>query len=425
MKTRQHTINNRFFGLKPSSTLAINEKSKQLVSQGKEVTRLGLGQSPFPVPQTVVAALQQHAHEKDYLAVSGLPELRTSIAGHLSRSRNKDYSMDQVFVGPGTKELLFLFQIIYDGVLVLPAPSWVSYAPQAQLAGTPTAWVSTDIDHGWRIQPDELEKVCQQNANQRLVMILNYPNNPAGTTYNAEQLQAIAEVARKYQMIIIADEIYWELTFDDHPASIISYYPEGTIISTGLSKWCGAGGWRLGAFAFPEELFWIRDALAIIASESFSAVAAPIQYAAITAFDGNEEITRYLKNCRKVLKAILDHAVITLKKGGIQAVGAEGGFYILADFNEKVDTFLKSGIHNSAQLSTTMLEDIGIAALPGTDFGLQPQNLVLRLAMVDFDGKAVLDAMAEDIEIDQHFLKSHLPKVFHAPQKMVDWLHQM
>ena len=116
------------------------------------------------------------------------------------------------------------------------------------------------------------------------VLILTYPDNPTGLTYSSEELKALSEVARKHQIIIISDEIYGRTDFNDSHCSMARYYPEGTIISTGISKWAGAGGWRLGFFVFSKELSWLREAMTNIASETYTSVSAPIQYAACSAF---------------------------------------------------------------------------------------------------------------------------------------------
>ncbi|KKL25743.1 hypothetical protein LCGC14_2402240 [marine sediment metagenome] len=125
---------------------------------------------------------------------------------------------------------------------------------------------------------------------------MNYPGNPDGNSYSAYELEAIARVARKHHILILSDEIYGETKYDGDHVSISKYYPEGTIVSGGLSKWCGAGGWRLGTFIFPKELDWLREAMCVIASETYTTVSAPIQCAAITAFRGAPSIEHYLEN---------------------------------------------------------------------------------------------------------------------------------
>ncbi|MEQ8664016.1 MAG: aminotransferase class I/II-fold pyridoxal phosphate-dependent enzyme, partial [Gammaproteobacteria bacterium] len=295
-------------GMRPSATIAINERSKALRAAGRTIYGLGLGQSPFPVPDIVQQALREHAHEKDYLPVRGLPALREAIVAYYRRTQGLEYRPERVLVGPGTKELMFLTQLTYYGDLLIPSPSWVSYAPQARIIGRNLHWLPTAIETGLGVTPEALERLCAAEPDTPRLLIINYPGNPTGMVYAPAQLEAIAAVARHYRVLVLADEIYGGLTFDGEHVSIARYYPEGTIISNGLSKWCGAGGWRLGAFVFPESLAWLNEALVAVASETFTATSAPIQYAAVTAFERHDAIERYLERSRAILAALCDHA---------------------------------------------------------------------------------------------------------------------
>lgn len=418
-------LNKNISGLKPSATLAINEKSLQMLLEGKEICRLGLGQSPFPVPESVVNTLQSHASKKDYLPVSGLPALRTAVAGHLNRGRVTSFKADNVLIGPGSKELLFILQMAFSGELLLPAPSWVSYAPQAELLGLEVTWLPTSLDDGWRLQPEILDDYCERNGRHPRLLILNYPNNPTGTSYSDEWLAELAVVARKHELLVIADEIYWELSFDDNPGSVVRHYPEGTILSTGLSKWCGAGGWRLGAFAFPDELATLRNAMATIASETYSAVSAPVQYAAVTAFAGNAELDDYLHHSRRVMQFILSAFANALRDAGIQCAPAEGGFYLMPDFSNFRVELEKQGIADGTMLANRILQDTGIASLPGSDFGLSDDALILRFALVDFDGGAALTASGfkgKAQALDASFMPTHAPALNKALSELLHWI---
>ncbi|MFW5710084.1 MAG: pyridoxal phosphate-dependent aminotransferase, partial [Bacteroidota bacterium] len=287
-------INLNVRGLHPSATLAINEKSNQLIREGKTIHKLGLGQSPFPVPDRIVKALEDNAFQKDYLPVRGLGELREAVASFNKRTQKIDCKADDIIIGPGSKELIFLLQLVYYGDLIIPTPSWVSYAPQARIVGRHVQWVQTMKDNNWRLSGEQLEMICRTDPNRPRIVILNYPSNPTGCTYPIERLKLLAKVARKYKVVLISDEIYGLMHHNAQHVSVARFYPEGTIISNGLSKWCGAGGWRLGTFTFPSTLHWLRDAMAIVASETFTATSAPIQYAAITAFEGGDDIDEYL-----------------------------------------------------------------------------------------------------------------------------------
>ncbi|MGD8938019.1 MAG: aminotransferase class I/II-fold pyridoxal phosphate-dependent enzyme, partial [Gammaproteobacteria bacterium] len=170
--------------LSTSATLAINERSNQLHNAGKKLYRLGLGQSPFPVPDPVVEALKNNAHQKDYLPVQGLLALRHAVSEYYSRKYNIIADADSVLIGPGSKELLFILQLVYYGDLVIPAPSWVSYMPQAQIIGRHIRWISTSKENNWLLMPEELEKLCQEDPYRPRLLILNYPSNPTGATYS-------------------------------------------------------------------------------------------------------------------------------------------------------------------------------------------------------------------------------------------------
>lgn len=412
--------------LGPSATLAINERCAQLAGAGRAVFRLGLGQSPFPVPKVVVEALRQHAAEKDYLPVNGLPALREAVARYHRRRHALDCSAEQVVIGPGSKQLLFLLQAIHAGVLLLPTPSWVTYAPQAHALGRDIVTIHTRQSERWRLTPEALAVSCRSCADHSGVLILNYPDNPTGVTYRAEELAALAVVARRYRLIVVADEIYGELDFAGQHVSMAAHYPEGAIVSAGLSKWCGAGGWRLGTFLFPRELAWLQSAMQALASESHSAVSAPVQFAAVRAYEGGAIIDRYRESSRRCMSALLSWSVNRLRAAGLAIVEPQGGFYFLADFGALAAGLQARGIRTSRELCESLLEETGVALLPGTDFGRADYELLARAACVDFDGARALDALWDRASaVDEKFLREHCAPVVEAIERLVAWCHQV
>ncbi len=412
-------------GLPVSATLGINERSNRLIAEGRKVYKLGLGQSPFPVPLPVVEELQANAHQKDYLPVRGLPALQEAVAGYYQRTQNLNIQPKHVLIGPGSKELMFILQLVYYGDLVIPTPSWVSYAPQAQIAGRHVHWLPTRRDNRWLLTPDELEKLCAKDPSKPRVVILNYPNNPTGCSYTDEELAALAEVARKYRIIMLSDEIYGELNFEGAHTSIARYYPEGTIISSGLSKWCGAGGWRLGTFAFPANLEWLVEGMSVVASETFTATSAPIQYAAVRAFRGGPRIEAYLSHSRRILKTLNDHVLARFVASDVFVAPPQGAFYMLPDFTAHSGKLQARGITTSTELCERILEETGVAFLPGTAFGRPEQELTARIALVDFDGAKAL-AAAERTPLHEtlpeDFLSTHCFKMVEAIDLICDWL---
>jgi len=412
-------------GLNQSATLAINERCARLHQEGHDVFRLGLGQSPFPVAEPVVAELRTNAHQKNYLPVKGLPLLRETVAGYHRRQEGVEYSADDVLIGPGSKELMFLVQLVYYGDLVIPTPSWVSYAPQANIIGRHIRWVPTCFEDGWRLTPAGLEELCRTDPTRPRILILNYPNNPSGTTYKLEELQALAEVARRYRVILLSDEIYGEVQFDGQHQSIARYYPEGTIISAGLSKWCGAGGWRLGTFTFPRSLRWLLDAVSVVASETYTSTSAPIQHAAVRAYEGGLEIERYLSNSRRILGTLARTLSQRLGQAGVQLPTPQGGFYLFPAFTPFREALLQRGITTNVEFCERLLDETGVAILPGSEFGRPASELTARMAFVDFDGARAL-VNAEQTPLDRDlpgdFAETHCPRVITAIDRLCDWL---
>lgn len=417
-------LNVRGMGL--SATLAIKERCKAIAAEGRNVIDFGLGQSPFPVPDSVVEALRVAAPEKDYLAVKGLPALRETIAEFHRKTDQVEATADNVIVGPGSKELMFILQVAFYGEILLPSPCWVSYIPQSRIIGRNHHLVDSDYNTRWKITPESLRStIAEVNDDDRpRLLILNYPSNPTGLTYDESELKALAEVARKYHLIVLSDEIYGQLHHAGNHISIGRFYPEGTIVSSGLSKWCGAGGWRLGTFVFPPDLRWLCDAMAAIASETYTSVCAPIQYAAIHAFRTDVFIERYLWHARRILAALADHSVKTLSDAGIRVPKPDGGFYLFLDFSPLRDRLQQRGITTSRQLCEALLNEAGVAILPGASFARPSTELTARLSYVDFDGARALSA-SETVPLDEQlpsdFCTHNCDRVLDGMRRIAEW----
>ena len=422
------SLNLNVRGMPLSATLYINELSNKLKQQGKKVYKFGLGQSPFPVPKVVVDELRINAFQKDYLEVIGLKPLREAVAEYHSRRNDIHCGADSVLIGPGSKELMFLLQFVYYGELVIPTPSWVSYAPQAKIIGRQIAWIKTKEENKWRLLPEELHHICEKDNYRPRIVILNYPSNPTGVSYSSEELQELADVARRHRVILLSDEIYGELTFKGDHCSIASYYPEGTILSGGLSKWCGAGGWRLGTFTFPDSLSSLMNGMAAVASETFTSTSAPIQYAAIKAFGGGIEIERYLWNARKILSALAKHTHNFLSNGGIECPKPDGAFYLFLNFKNFSEKLKSRNLFTGMDLTTRLLEDTGVALLPGSVFGRPEEEYTARLSYVDFDGAKVM-AAAETIRpedpIPDDFINAHCSHLLGGIKAIVGWIKSL
>ena len=246
--------------------------------------------------------------------------------------------------------------------------------------------------------------------NQNLIFFMNSPNNPSGTV--CKNLKEIAEVSKKYKLIILSDEIYSQLTFDNQYRSISNFYPESTIVSTGLSKWCGAGGWRLGFFAIPDQLKVLKNSLKILSSETFTSVSAPIQYAAIEAYKGDH--SAYLNTVRKILSFAGNYVYENLKSNVINVTKPEGGFYLFPEFkNAKFST--------SSEMCNDILNKTGVALLPGSDFGLDSNKMIARLSYTDFDGSNFLKNTVGSKNLDKAALEKYAPNIVEGVIKIKKW----
>jgi aspartate aminotransferase len=284
----------------------------------------------------------------------------------------------------------------------------------------------THPENDWKLIPFQLEKLCESDPKRPRIVIINYPSNPTGSTYTEEELKALAVVARKYKLIILSDEIYGKLHHEGLHRSIVPYYPEGTIFSGGLSKWCGAGGWRLGMFVFPECLRWLSDAMSVIASETFTSTSAPIQYAAVGAFQQDPSIDKYLTIVRLILKTLGNKLYQMLTKAGVKVVPPKGGFYLFPDFSNFAVKLRAKGIRTSDELCEKLLNETGVAILPGREFGRPKYEYTARLAYVNFDGHRALEAATQLIDkrqpIDEAFLRDYCNEPITAIKLMCAWL---
>lgn len=392
--------NRKINPIKPSPTLVINDTCKRLKSEGRDVYNLGLGQSPFPIPKQVVNALKNNAHEHSYLPTKGLPSLITEVKNYYQREFDINVDEDQIMIGPGSKELLFLFQLVEDWTVLLPTPCWVTYGPQARIFNNVIRKIHAKSSEGWKLNPYDLEQACiETNDSCRpRMLLLNSSNNPTGQVYSKDELKQIANVARKYDLVILSDEIYSKLTYGQDYYSIYSFYPEKTVISSGLSKWCAAGGWRLGTFVFPKQLKHIQYSMLAIASESFSSVCSPVQYAAVEAFKSN--FKDYLMKVNKVLDMLSSHCATKLQEVNVITSKPQSGFYLFADFSNYRSKFFKRGIYTSDELCKTLLEETGVAIIPGSACERNSSELSARIAFVNFNGEPILDFHDPDIFID-------------------------
>ena len=302
----------------------------------------------------------------------------------------------------------------FNGDIILPAPSWVSYAPQANIASNKVHWIQTSADNNWFPTAIELEKKIKSIKNKNIILILNSPNNPSGTICN--NLRELSKVAKRYKIIILSDEIYTDLKFDKKYESISKYYPEGTCITGGLSKWCGAGGWRLGFFAAPKQLSLLMESIKVLASETFSTVNSPVQYAAVEAYKGNYD--DFKLKTTNILQAVGMYVWENLSSNKILINQPQGGFYLMPEFiNKKYET--------SSDLCVAVLKETGVALLPGSAFGFRPNKMLVRLSFTDFDGSRFLKNVTYSNDISKSDIEKYAPNVVAGVKILSNWAKKL
>jgi aspartate aminotransferase len=409
-----------------SETLLINEVSKFKEDSGETIFKFGFGQSPFFPPQHVIDRLKEYAHRKEYAAVQGIAALREAVAKFHNHYDGLSIKPENVIVGPGSKILIFsILSAFKKADVLVVTPSWVSYEPQTKLAKLNCIRIHTRFEQRWRLTPELIDQACANRDNSiPAVLIFNYPGNPDGLSYNENELKLLSECFRRHNILVISDEIYGLLNHENNHLSLAQFYPEGTIVTGGLSKWCGAGGWRLGVALFPSQLDpKLKETIIGIASETYSCAAAPVQFAAIEAYQIDKRCEKFLDLQRQILSCAGKYMHSQLQEAGVNVHAPQGAFYLNPDFEPFREKLAARGITTSEALCASLLKEQCVAILPGTSFGYPSNQLVARIAYVDFDGTKALEG-AENYgkSLDQEFLNQYCPKIVEGTQRMVAWL---
>lgn len=399
--------------------------------EGRDMTHFGFGESPFSVHPKLCDAFAGSVRHKSYLPGLGLPQLRENIAAYYQKHADYDFSAARIAVGPGSKELIYHLLYVLEGPVILPAPSWVSYAPQAILHGRAIHFVRTKRQDGYRMSAAALAAALAGIHAPQKILIINSPGNPTGQVYNREELKALAAVCCKHNVIVISDEIYAQTDFTA-PMSpgLAAYCPQQVLITAGLSKAYGAGGWRLGfAAAAHDSLLPVFNALAVVISETFSCVCAPLQYAACLAYSDDEEIKSHIRACATAHAAVVFHTARRLRECGLYCADGQGGFYLFPNFDDFGEKLRARGIMTAADLASVLLDECAIAALPADDFGLPTQELALRFAPMDYDGDGLLHAIAKSGGDPAAVIPAHaatfIPRVVAGCERLKQWLDKI
>jgi aspartate aminotransferase len=367
-----------------SPTLAINEAVQARRAAGEQVLHLGFGEAGLPVAPGLAEVLADAHVRNGYGPVAGSPQARAAAAGWFTR-RALPTEPDQILFAPGSKPLLFALLAAIGGDVVLPCPAWVSYAAQTALLGRRVISVPIPAQAGGIPDPEQLEQALRQAAADGArpgALILTIPDNPTGTIAPAEQVKAVCAIAESHGLAVISDEIYAELSHHDTVPSPVHYLPERTVVTTGLSKSLALGGWRIGFARTPQNQWGQRlyRELTGIASEIWSSLAAPMQAVATHALSDPPQLTEHIAASARLHARIAADVHARLLAAGVHCRPPQAGFYLYPDFTPAGEILRAQGINTSTDLANALLNQHGVATLPGSAFGEPDSALTLRIA---------------------------------------------
>lgn len=350
--------------LKASSTVAFNAKARELAQQGVDVVAMTAGEPDFQPPAHVLAA----AHEAidkgltKYTATEGMLPLREAVAAKFQRENGLSYTPEQIIVSSGGKQVLYnaFMAILNPGdEVVLPAPYWVSYPAQIQLAGGVTVPVQTEAASGFIPDPEAIRRAITWRTR---AMVINSPCNPTGAVYPAEVIKALAELAAEHDLWLITDDLYEHLIYEGSFTTAAQFYPERTLIVHGASKAYALTGWRIGYGAGPKPLIAAMNRLQGQVTSNASAVA---QYATIAALNEVDKTRAFIDMTKQAYQERRDVLVTGLNRLGLKAPLPHGAFYVMTD-----TTPLHQDENEAALL---LLSRAHVGVVPGTDFGAPGQ----------------------------------------------------
>ena len=419
-----------------SPTLAMNERVNALWAEGIDVLHLGFGESRFPVHPALSKAFQENIHQRSYLPSLGNASLRTAIAKYYSEKLNLSFDAEQILIGVGSKSLLYAMIQSIDGDLLLSKPSWVSYSSIAKLTGKSVHWFELDRDDEFGLSIASLES-CYNDAcaigSDPQILVLNSPNNPVGNNIKPDMVESVAKWARDKDIFILSDEVYSLVTHDGfiHHTPAASN-PERTIIFGGLSKHLSLGGWRFGMAILPKNDIGkqLSKSFQSIAGSVWSCVPAPIQATAELAYSGDRDIDAYIQTCTEIHRIRTNHIYQGLNKMGLKSPTPKGGFYLYPSFSKWTDKLNEMGILTCNDLSNHLMNQLGIAALPGSAFGDDPENLCLRFSTSYLDmetdqlAQKIIDAYEKENQ-SESFLTLHHPRIALFLEKLGSFISEL
>ncbi|MCP1547954.1 MULTISPECIES: pyridoxal phosphate-dependent aminotransferase [Methylorubrum] len=369
--------------VKPSATIAMTQKARELKASGVDVISLSVGEPDFDTPDHIKEAAIDAIRrgETKYPPVSGINPLREAIVKKFKRENGLDYKVSQTIVGTGGKHVIYnaLLATLNPGdEVVIPRPYWVSYPEMVILCGGTPVFAETDMAHDFKLQPEELERVITGKTKW---IILNSPSNPSGAAYTRDEMRKITDVLMRHpQVWVLTDDMYEHLTYGDFefvtPAQVEPGLYERTLTMNGVSKAYAMTGWRIGYAAGPEQLIKAMD---FVQGQQTSGASSISQWAAVAALDGTQE---HLARFKAAFQERRDLVVSMLNQSnGLKCPTPEGAFYVYPSCAELIGKTTETGktIGSDEDFVTELLQAEGVAAVHGSAFGLGP-NLRISYA---------------------------------------------
>lgn len=365
-----------FSRVKPSATIAVSQKTRELKAKGRDVIGLSMGEPDFDTPDHIkaaaIAAIERG--ETKYPPVSGIPQLREAVSAKFKRENDLEYSAAQTIIGTGGKQILFnafMATINPGDEVLIPAPYWVSYPDMVSICGGKPVFLETDIAHGFKLQPDILEQAITPKTKW---FVFNSPSNPSGAAYTREELKQLTDVLKRYPHVwIMTDDMYEHLIFGDlKHFSMAQVEPElydRTLTVNGVSKAYAMTGWRIGYAGGPLSLIKAMD---IIQGQQTSGACIIAQWASVEALNGPQD---HLLTFRKAFEERRNLVVSMLNQSPhIQCPMPEGAFYVYPSVADAIGRKSPSGkrIATDEDFVSELLECEGVATVHGSSFGLGP-----------------------------------------------------
>lgn len=366
----------RLATIKPSPTLALTQKAAELRASGKDILSLTAGEPDFDTPQWICEAATQAmaAGQTKYTAVAGTPALRQAIVTKFSRDNHVDYTPNEIIVGTGGKQIIFnaiLATVNKGDEVIIPDPYWVSYPDIVEIAGGTPVFLPCPQSQGFKVTPDQLEKAITSKTKW---FILNSPSNPTGAMYSYDELWQLAQVLRRHpHVLIMSDDIYEHITFDDSTfhalVDVEKELKDRTLMLNGVSKAYSMTGWRIGYAGGP---LWLIKAMSILQSQSTSNACSISQAAALAALEGPQG---FLKQWVQEFQNRRDFVVAGFNEiEGLNCLVPHGTFYAYPSCADYMGATLPNGDHieNDEDFCAYLLDEAGVAAVPGSAFGRSP-----------------------------------------------------